>query len=93
MKDVGQAEFSKIFNSRVKVDKDYAQILLEVSPIKTYDDAIRIIQQAGANVVASDYLSPNWILIKLNVVDTRTVVLKLTENGFSKIKGINAKFS
>jgi len=88
-----QAEFSKAFNSRVKVDKDHAQILIELSPSKTYDDAIRIIEQAGVSIVESEYLSPYWLLLKLDVVDTRPVVLKLTENGFSKIKGINAKFS
>jgi hypothetical protein len=91
MKDVSQADFSEIFNSRIKVDKDHAQILLEVSSMKTYDDAIRIIKQAGVSVVSSDYLSPNWILIKLNVVDTRTVVLRLTEDGFPNVKGVNAQ--
>jgi hypothetical protein len=93
MKDMDEAEFSKVFNSRVKVDKDHAQILLEVSSTKTYDDAIRIIEQAEVNIVESKHLSPYWILLKLDVADTRTVILKLIENGFSKVKGINAEFS
>jgi hypothetical protein len=92
MKDIGQVEFSKVFNSRVKVDKNHAQILIEVSPTKTYDDAIRIIQQDGVSIVDSEYLSPHLILLKLDVADTRTVIFKLSENGFSKAKGINAEF-
>jgi hypothetical protein len=93
MKDMDQAEFLKVFNSSVAVDKHHAQILLEVSSTKTYDDAVRIIEQAEANIIESRYLSPDWILIKLDVTDTRAVILKLTEDGFSKAKGINAEFS
>ena len=86
-------EFSEIFNRRVKVDKEYAQVLLEVSSTMTYDDAIRVIEQAAVRVVQSEYLAPAWVLFKLDAADTRMVVLKLIENGFSKVKGINAEFS
>jgi len=88
-----QGEFSEIFNRRVEVDKEHAQVLLELSSEKTYDEAIRVIEQAAVRIVESEYLSPNWILLKLDVTDTRTVILKLIENGFSKVKGINAEFS
>lgn len=84
----------KILNHKIKVDKDFAQILIEISPSsKTYSEVKKIIKSLGINIIQTDYLSSNHMLIKLDVPDMRDLVLKLSENGFTNIKGFNAKCS
>ena len=81
---------SKEFNHELKADKNYAQILIQISPhSKTLREAKKMIEDLGVNIVKTKSLSSEWILFKLDVLDMRTVALKLTEHGFF-IKGINA---
>jgi hypothetical protein len=79
------------FNHEVKVDKNHAQILIEItdSP-NTFEEAKKIIKDLGVRIIETKRLSlNNWVLFKLDVKDMRDVALKLTEHGFF-INGINA---
>jgi hypothetical protein len=79
------------FNHELKADPDCAQILLEMtSSSETYEKARQLIEDQGINVLEANYLSSGKVLIKLDVKDMRSITLKLIENGFIGIKGINA---
>jgi hypothetical protein len=81
----------EIFDQEILPDQTNAQILIELTPPdKTFEEAKKIIEDLGAHVIETHRLSPNRILMKLDVKDMRDVAFKLTENGFFKIKGINA---
>ena len=81
----------EIFDQEILPDQTHAQILIELTPPdKTFEEAKKIIEDLGARVIETHRLSPNRILMKLDVKDMRDVAFKLTENGFFKIKGINA---
>lgn len=49
-----------------------------------------MIEDLGVRIIEMDLLSSDFILLKLDVRDMRNLALKLTESGFSVIKGINA---
>lgn len=74
------------------MDKHHSQILIKITPSsKTFEEAKRIIEDLGVRIIETKNLSSNnWILLKLDVSDMRNLALKLTESGFSVIKGINA---
>ncbi|MEI9476204.1 MAG: hypothetical protein WCO26_06480 [Deltaproteobacteria bacterium] len=79
------------FNHELKAHPDYAQILLKItSSSETYEKARQLIEDQGINVLEANYLSSGKVLIKLDVKDMRSITLKLIENGFIGIKGINA---
>jgi hypothetical protein len=79
------------FNHEVKADKNYAQLLIEISPSsEAFEEATKIIQDLGVHLIETKHLSGNWMLVKLDVKDMRNVALQLTEHGFLNIKGINA---
>lgn len=79
------------FNHEVKADKNYAQLLIEISPTsEPFEEATKIIQDLGVHLIETKHLSGNWMLVKLDVKDMRNVALQLTEHGFLNIKGINA---
>ncbi len=81
-----------MFNHRIEVDKDFAQILIETSPpSKSYAELKKVIKSLGINIIQTKSLSSNHMLIKLDVPDMRDLVLKLSEYGFTNIKGINAE--
>jgi len=83
-------KFLEEFNHRIEGDKNYAHIMIEIpSSSKTFEEAKKIIEDFGVQIIELSFLSPNWILLKLNVGDMRNIALKLTEQGFF-IKGINA---
>lgn len=74
----------------IKADKRHAQLLLQTSMKSELEDARRIIEGAGARVVEATDLKLGWVLIRLDVMDMREIVLKLTERGFLNIRGVNA---
>jgi hypothetical protein len=75
----------------IKPDTNHAQILIEVdSEIFTIEKAKEIIEELGVQIIEVKNLSSQWVLLKLDIKDMREIALKLTENGFFKIKGINA---
>jgi hypothetical protein len=73
----------------VRADKSHAQLLIQPSP-RALEEVTRIIEGMGARIMEVIPLPKNWMLLKLDVTDMREVVLRLTENGFLNIKGINA---
>jgi hypothetical protein len=77
-------------NQKIKAEKTYSQILIYVTnSSKLLGEAKEVIQSLGIRIVEVKHLSPNWVLLKLDVKDAREVALKLTEQGFL-MKGINA---
>jgi len=86
-----QAQLLEELDQEVKADSTYAQILIKITPSsKTYEEAKKIIEELGVHIIEAKQLSAQWMLLKLDVMDMRNVVLKLTENGFLNMKGINA---
>lgn len=78
-------------NHEVKAEKKYAQIVIEFAhSSKTFEEAKKIIEDMGVYIIEIKHQSPNKILFILDSMDMREIVLKLTENGFLNIKGINA---
>ena len=87
---MGKQTFPEEFNHKIKVNKNHAQILIEItSTLNSLNEAKKIIHKSGVEIVETTYFSPKWILLKLDVKDMREIALKLTEHGFS-IHGINA---
>ena len=84
----------KEFSYEVKLDEKHAQVLLEVDFVtNTIGRAKQIIEELGVHIFKIEKLSPQCVLLKLDIDDMREVVLKLTENGFLKISGYNASLS
>jgi hypothetical protein len=78
-------------NQELEADRDHAQILIEVTDSSKFlEEAKRIFWDLGIRIAEMKNLSANWVLLKLDVKDMRDAILKLTENGFVNIKGINA---
>jgi len=81
----------KKFCYEMNAVKNHAQIVIEISPpANTLQEVERIIRNFGANIIETKYLSTHCVLIKLDIQDMRDIVLKLSENGFYNIQGINA---
>lgn len=80
---------SEEFDFEIETDKDFSQILIEITP-KTFEEAKKIIEDFGVSIVEIKRLPRNWIWVKLDVKDIRNLALKLIESGFSNVKGINA---
>ena len=72
-----------------------AQILLEVEDEgKTLEDALRFLKGLGIQSIEYEVIlkgDHSIVLFYLSANDMRSTVLKLTEAGFARIKGINAK--
>jgi hypothetical protein len=76
---------------RMRLDQNHAQVLIEVgSELNTIEKARSIIEGIGVHIIEIQNLSPQRVLLTLDVTDMREVVLKLTQNGFLKIEGYNA---
>jgi hypothetical protein len=87
-------KLKKEYYPDVKAEKDTAQLLINLTGFsKTIEEAKKIIEESGAHIIETKYISPNLFLIILDVLDMRNIALKLMENGFSVIKGINAPFN
>ena len=73
----------------------HAQILLELDEQGgTLEEALRILKTAGFEmmryvVIRKEF--PVEVLIQLSSRDMRGAVLRLSEAGFPKVKGINAR--
>jgi hypothetical protein len=81
----------KNLNHEILADRNYAQILIKITPsTKKFEEAKKIVESLTIQIVEMEYLSTNSILIKLNVRETRDVILKLAEHGFINIEGIDA---
>jgi hypothetical protein len=81
----------EIFDQEILPDQTNAQILIELTPPdKTFEEAKNIIEGLGVQIIETNRPTPNRVLIKLDVKDMRNIAFILTENGFFKIKGINA---
>lgn len=75
----------------LEADRDHAQILIEITDsVKSLEEMMKVVEGLGVGIAETKRLSPDWVLIKLDVMDMRDVALKLIENGFLNIKGINA---
>jgi hypothetical protein len=72
-----------------------AQILLELDAQGgTLEEALRILKTAGVETVRYAVIRrefPMEVLIQLSSRDMRGAVLRLSEAGFPKVKGINAR--
>jgi hypothetical protein len=72
----------------------HAQILLEVDGDgETLDKALKVLERAGVEPFRFEPLQkdlPSRVLIELSSHDMREAVLRLTEAGFCKIRGVNA---
>ena len=87
---MGPIKIYEEFSHSINVDENHAQILIEItSTPNTFQEAKRIIEELGIQILETNHLSSNWILVKLNVKDMRNIALKMTEHGFF-IHGINA---
>jgi hypothetical protein len=78
------------FPFELRADEKCAQILMTIHSAEGLKKARSIIEEFGIDVLEMRSITPNDFLFRLNVMDMRDVVLKLTENGFSGLKGINA---
>jgi predicted transcriptional regulator YheO len=86
-----QKKFLEQFNQKVRVDENYAQVVIHIShPSRTFEEVRTIIEQLGVHIIEAKDFTTNWTLIKLDVADMRSVVLKLSEKGYFDLKGINA---
>jgi len=88
---MAQIETFEQLDYEIKPEQNHAQILFRISlPLSTFEEGRKIIEGLGVHIIDKKYLLPNLLLVKLDVMDMRNVVLKLIENGFSNIHGINA---
>ncbi len=84
--------FDAIANS-ITPEAQYAKILLEeCSPRINRDRALSVLKNQEIQPVSYEILHPEYpaiILLRIHAENLREVVLKLTENGFNKLKAIN----
>lgn len=81
------------FSQSLKAHPSKAQILLEVNEEgATLEKAIGILKSLGVQPIDYNVLrkgNPLWVLFYLSTKDMREAALKLTEAGFTKLKGMN----
>jgi len=81
------------FSQSLKAHPSKAQILLEVNEEgATLEKAIGILKSLGVQPIDYNVLrkgSTLWVLFYLSTKDMREAALKLTEAGFTKLKGMN----
>ena len=79
----------------LKAHPSKAQILLEVEDEeKTLEEALGIIKAYGVHPIEYDFIrkgNPSFVLFYLSTNDMRGLALKLTEAGFTRLKGLNSK--
>jgi len=92
LKQIPQNRTDEEFDHEIKADTDHAQLLIQVGPgTKSLEEAREIIEETGIHITEMTPLSSHWILLKLDVKDMRNIAFRLIENGFSNIKGMNAR--
>ena len=80
----------------IKIGNDYSQILFIFNETdRTLDRAIELIETVGVVILKIEILSSSEdkfksALLQLKTPDMRDIVLRLIEEGFTKIKGYNA---
>jgi hypothetical protein len=83
------------FSQSIKAHPSRAQILLELEAEgKTLEKAVGILKALGVQPIHYDVLrkgNPSCVLFYLSTRDMREAVLKLTEAGFTRLKGVNPK--
>ncbi len=79
------------FSFELKADDECAKILMTIVSADDLEGAERIIKGFGIQILEKKSIAPDKVLFRLNAMNMREVVLKLTENGFSGLKGINAR--
>lgn len=90
-----ESELDK-YEKFIRIDKNYSQILLACNETdKALEKAIKLIEESGVGILKVEILSPvenpsKFVLIQLKTEDMRDIVLRLTEEGFTGIKGYNA---
>ena len=79
----------------LKVHPSKSQILIEVRPEEcTLEKALVILEDLNIHQVQYEVLekgNPSCILLFLSNEDMRGAVFKLTEAGFTRVKGVNAQ--
>jgi hypothetical protein len=86
-----EKEETEVVTPEIKSGKNCAQILIKFAATSgTLDEAIRIIEGTGIQILQIKKLPAQWVLFKLSVRDMRIIALKLTEHGFINMKGVNA---
>ncbi len=84
------------WDKSVKIGSDYSQILFIFNETdRTLDRAVKLIEGVGVRILKIEILSSSEddvksALLQLKTQDIRHIVLKLIEEGFTKIKGYNA---
>ena len=83
------------FSQSLKAHPSRAQILMELEAEgKTLEKAVGILKSLGIQPIDYNVLrkgNPLWTLFHLSTKDMREAALKLTEAGFTKLKGINPR--
>ena len=80
----------------IKIGNEYSQILFIFNETdRTLDRAIKLIEGVGVRILTIEVLSSSEdksksALLQLKTEDIRHIVLRLIEEGFTKIKGYNA---
>jgi hypothetical protein len=78
-------------NHEIEADESHAQILIKTdTSSKTHEEAKKVIEGSGIQVIETRYLLSGWVVLTLDVGDMRNIALRLTELGFPNVKGINA---
>jgi hypothetical protein len=83
----------RAFEAMAKVfpeDRRQAQILIEIIEPRNLEEAERIIAGSGVRILQKKFLNPDWVLFTLDAMDCREIALRLTEEGFENIMGVNA---
>ncbi|MGA2464459.1 MAG: hypothetical protein ABSH06_08920 [Thermodesulfobacteriota bacterium] len=86
---ISRESFDK-YSTKVKPNENFAQILIRIDSDRMLNEAKTIINEVGIRILRSKQLLSGLFLFVLDTKDMRDAVLKLTENGFSQIKGYNA---
>ena len=80
----------------LRPDPRHAQILLELNEVgETLDKALGVLKRAGVAPLRFAPIQgkvPVRVLVTLPSRDMREAVLRLSEAGFSRVKGINAAY-
>jgi len=85
---------SKEFDQEIKADKTHSQMVIQISTSSKASEEVNelknVIEGLGVRIIEMNILSSDFILLKFDIKDMRNIALKLTERGFSVVKGINA---
>jgi hypothetical protein len=87
-------QFDEIAQS-LQADASKAQILLEIeNEGNTLDEALEILEAHGGQPIEYEVIrkgDPSLVIFYLSTDDMRDAILKLTESGFAKLKGMDTR--